>query len=155
MLPVVYVIENNEYGMFSRTSEVMNVDIKSRAVAYGIPGVSVDGNDVLAVYEATNEAVARARGGGGPTLVECRTSRWHGHTEGDAQPYRTKEDIAMWMKKDPIIRFEEYLVQTGVLVKEETGAVRQKILVEMDEAVKFAENSPFPTSEETLEDVFA
>jgi len=153
-LPVVYVIENNQYGMFSRTSEVMNVDIKSRAAAYGIPGVTVDGNDVLEVYEAVGKAVTRARRGEGPTLVECQTSRWHGHTEGDAQPYRTREDILEWMKKDPIVRLEKYLVETEMLTRERADQIRQAILEEIDEAVKFAENSPFPAPEETTRDVF-
>lgn len=154
-LPVVYTIENNQYGMFTRTSQVMNVDIASRAAAYGIPGVSVDGNDVLAVYEAVGKAVARARRGEGPSLVECQTSRWHGHTEGDAQPYRTKEDIAEWMQKDPIIKLEKHLIETGVLTQEETDKIRAEMLEEMDQAVRFAEESPFAAPEETLEDVFA
>ena len=155
-LPVVYVIENNEYGQSTRTSTVMNIDsISSRAAAYGITGLSLDGNDVLAVYEAVGKAVDRARKGEGPTLIECHTYRWHGHTEGDPQAYRTKDEVEEWKQKDPIGRFEQYLIENKVLTENETDRIRQEMLEEMDKTVKFAENSPLPTPEETLEDVFA
>ena len=155
-LPVVYVIENNQYAMSTRTRDVRNIEnISDRAAAYGIPGVSVDGNDVLAVYEAVGEAVARARKGEGPTMIECETWRWHGHTEGDPQAYKSKEESEEWMKKDPIPRFREKLIEMGVLTEKEADEINQAILEEIDEAVKFAAESPFPDPEETLEDVFA
>ena len=155
-LPVVYVIENNQYAMSTRTRDVRNIEnISDRAAAYGIPGVSVDGNDVLAVYEAVGEAVVRARKGKGPTIIECETWRWHGHTEGDPQLYKSKEESQEWMKKDPIPRFREKLIEMGVLTEKEADEINQAILEEIDEAVKFAEESPFPKPEETLEDVFA
>jgi len=155
-LPVVYVVENNTFGQSTRTRTVMNIDsIASRAAAYGIPGVTVDGNDVLEVYETVGEAVGRARKGEGPTLIECLTYRWHGHTEGDPQAYRTKDEVEEWKKKDPIARFEKYLTLNGVLTESEINQIKQDMLEEMDEAVKFAQSSPLPAPEEALEDVFA
>ncbi len=155
-LPVVYVVENNLWGGGTRTRSVTNItNITDRAAGYGIPGVAVDGNDVLAVYEAVGKAVARARRGEGPTLVECRTYRQRGHSEGDRQTYKPKEEVEEWMKKDPILRFREKLIKMGVLPEKEADEINQEILEEMDEAVKFAERSPLPAPEETLEDVFA
>ena len=155
-LPVVYVIENNLWAFSTRTSSVINITkISDRAAAYGIPGVTVDGNDVIAVYEAVGEAIARARKGEGPTLVECKTWRWHGHTEGDPATYRAKEEVEEWMKKDPIPRFRGKLIEMGVLTEKEAGEINQGILEEIEKAVKFAEESPLPDPEEALEDVFA
>jgi len=154
-LPVVYIIENNLWAMSTRTSDVRNItNIVDRADAYGIPGVAVDGNDVLAVYEAVSEAVARARRGEGPTLVECKTYRWHEHAEGYPRT-RQKEEVEEWMKKDPIPGFKKKLVETGVLTEKEAHEIDQEILKELDKAVKFAEESPLPAPEEALEDVFA
>ena len=155
-LPVVYIIENNLWAMSTRTSTVRNItSLTDRAAAYGIPGKSVDGNDVLAVYEAVSEAVARARRGEGPTLVECKTYRHRGHSEGDPATYRTKEEVEEWMKKDPIPRFRGKLIEMGVLTEKEAGEINQGILEEIEKAVKFAEESPLPDPEEALEDVFA
>ena len=155
-LPVVYVIENNLYAISTRTSEVRNViSIADRAAAYGIPGIAADGNDVIAVYQAVAEAVARARKGEGPTIVECKTYRWHGHTEGDPQTYKPKEEAEEWLKKDPIPRFRKKLVEMRVLTEKEADEIQQEMLEELDKAVKFAEESPFPAPEETLENVFA
>jgi pyruvate dehydrogenase E1 component alpha subunit len=155
-LPVVYIIENNMYAESTPISYACNItNLADRATAYGIPGITIDGNDVIAVYEAVYEAVARARRGEGPTLVECKTYRWHGHYEGDPQTYRTKEEIEEWMKKDPILRFRERLIEMGNLTEKETDEINQEMLHELDEAVKFAEESPFPDPEEALEDVRA
>jgi len=155
-LPVVYVIENNLYAESTPISYAANIpNIAARAAAYGIPGKTVDGNDVLAVYEAVGEAVARARKGEGPTLVECKTYRWHGHYEGDTQTYRTKEEIEEWKKKDPIPRFGKKLIEMGVLTQKDADKIEQEISKEIDKAVKFAEESPLPKPEETLEDVYA
>ncbi len=154
-LPVVYVIENNLFAMGTRTSDVSNIiNISDRAVAYGIPGRTIDGNDVLAVYEAVGEAITRARRGEGPTLVECKTYRWHEHAEGYPRT-RRKEEVEEWMKKDPIPRFREKLIEMRVLTEKEADEIDQAILDELDRAVKFAEESPFPDPEEALEDVFA
>ena len=155
-LPVVYVIENNQYAESTPISYAVNIaNLADRAAAYGIPGRTIDGNDVLAVYEAVGEAVARARKGEGPTLIECKTYRWRGHFEGDMQTYKPKEEVEEWMKKDPIPRFRRKLVETGVLTEKEADEIDQAMLEEMDEAVKFAKESPFPAPEETLEDVYA
>ncbi len=155
-LPVVYVIENNLWGMSTRTTDVSNfANLTDRAIAYGIPGVAVDGNDVLAVYETVGKAVARARKGEGPTLVECRTYRQCGHSVGDRQTYKPKEEMEEWEKKDPIPRFKKKLIEMGVLTEKEANKIDQEILAEIDKAVKFAEESPFPAPEETLADVFA
>jgi len=155
-LPVVFVIENNQYAESTSIAYAAKVpNLADRAPAYGIPGKTVDGNDVLAVYEAVGEAVARARRGEGPTLVECKTWRWHGHFEGDSQTYKTKEEIEDWMKKDPILRFREQLVKTGVFTQQDADKIDQAMDGEVEKAVKFAEESPFPAPEETLEDVYA
>jgi pyruvate dehydrogenase E1 component alpha subunit len=155
-LPVVYVIENNVYAETTPVSYAMNIpNIADRAVSYGIPGVTVDGNDVLAVYEAVAEAVARARKGGGPTLVECKTCRHHGHFEGDSMTYRSKAEVEECKKRDPIPRFRKSLAEMGMLTEEEADKIDQEIANEIDAAVKFAEESPLPAPEEALEDVYA
>ncbi len=155
-LPIVYVIENNTYAETTPVSYAMNIpNIANRAVAYGIPGVTVDGNDVLAVYEIVGEAVARARRGEGPTLVECKTCRHYGHYEGDTQTYRTKQEFEECHKRDPIPRFRKKLAEMRVLTEKQADEINQEILTELDEAVKFAEESPLPAPEETLEDVYA
>jgi len=155
-LPVVYVIENNQYAESTSISYACNLpNLADRAAAYGIPGKTVDGNDVLAVYEAIGEAVARARKGEGPTLVECKTWRHYGHFEGDAQTYKTKQEIEDWMKMDPIPRFRKQLIERGVFTQKDADKIDQAMDEEIDKAVKFAEESPLPAPEETLEDVYA
>lgn len=155
-LPVVYIIENNRYAESTCISDVCKLaNIADRAAAYGIPGKTVDGNDVLAVYEAAGEAVERARKGEGPTLVECKTWRWHGHFEGDMQTYKRPEEIDKWMKEDPIPRFKKQLVEMGTLSAKEIEKIDQEMEAEIKRAVKFAEESPLPAPEETLEDVYA
>ncbi len=155
-LPVVYVCENNLYAESTPISYAANItNIADRAAAYGIPGEVVDGMDVVAVYEAVGETVARARKGEGPTLVECKTYRWYGHFEGDMQTYRTKDEVEEWMKKDPIPRFREKLIEMGVLTEKEADKIHQGMEEEIEKAVKFAKESPFPAPEETLEDVYA
>lgn len=155
-LPVVYIIENNLWAVSTRTSDVVNVpDFTRRAVAYGIPGVTVDGNDAVAVYEAVGEAIDRARKGEGPTLLDCKTYRWSGHMEGDPQQYKPKEEIEEWIKKDPIPIYEKYLLENSVMTDKEMTAIKDGMLEEIDKAVKFAEESPDPLPEEVLEDVFA
>ena len=155
-LPVIFVCENNVYAMGTRQSTVMlKENIADRAVAYGIPGVAVDGNDVLAVYEVAQKAVGRARTGEGPTLVECKTYRHKGHSRIDPAKYRPKEEVAEWLRKDPIKRFKETLLQTKVLLEAETQKIEKEALTEIEEAVEFAMESPYPSPEEALEDVYA
>jgi TPP-dependent pyruvate/acetoin dehydrogenase alpha subunit len=154
-LPVIYVIENNglaETTKISYSAKVAN--IADRAVAYGIPGVTVDGNDPIAVYEAVIKAVARARKGDGPSIVECKTLRGAGMYEGDTQTYRTEEDWKELREKDPIPRFEKKLIEMGILTEKEAGKIQKEAVVEIDEAVKFAEESPYPEPEDCLKDVF-
>ncbi len=154
-LPVVFVCENNLYAMGTRQSRIMNVeDVAKRAVAYGISGKSVDGNDVIAVYEATRDAVEFARKGEGPTLIECKTYRRRGHSRVDPARYRPKEEVAEWLRRDPIKRFEDYLLQNDVLTEEELQSVKAQVADRIDDAVKFALESPYPAPEEALEDVY-
>ena len=155
-LPVVFLIVNNTWAETTSIYYSTNLTkLTDRAVGYGIPGVGVDGNDPTAVYEVVTEAVARARRGEGPTFVEAKTCRWRGHFEGDTQTYRTKEEIDECMKKDPIPRFRKELIEMGVLTEKEADKIRQEAVEEMDKAVKFAEESPFPEPEEVLADVYA
>jgi pyruvate dehydrogenase E1 component alpha subunit len=155
-LPVVFVCENNLYAMGTRQSRVMAIEnIADRAVAYGIPGVVVDGNDVLAVSEAAQTAVETARRGEGPTLIECKTYRQKGHSRVDPARYRPKEEVEEWLAKDPIKRFKEKLLQTNTLTKTEIQQIEKEVSAEIEEAVKFAVESPFPASEEALQDVYA
>jgi len=154
-LPVVFVCENNLYAMGTRQNIVMTIEnIADRAVAYGIPGVTVDGNDVLAVYEAASAAVNRARQGGGPTLIECKTYRQKGHSRVDPARYRPKDEVEEWLKKDPIPRFKSKLMEMNVLTEEEDEKLRREAAVAVEEAVKFALDSSFPEPEEALEDVY-
>jgi len=155
-LPVIFVCENNLYAMGTRQSRVMAIEnIADRAVAYGIPGIIVDGNDVLAVYQATQKAVERARKGEGPTLIECKTYRHKGHSRVDPAKYRPKEEVEEWLAKDPIKHFKEKLLQTNTLTESEIQQIEKQVLAEIEEAVKFAMESPYPDSEEALEDVYA
>ena len=154
-LPVIYLCENNLYGEYTPSYQTLPIkNVADRAVAYGIPGEVVDGNDVEAVYEAVAKAAARARKGEGPTLIECETYRFRAHDEGEPQLYRTKEEIEEHMKDDPIPRFRKKLIKTGVLTEKEADEIDQEIVKERDNAVKFAKESPSPEPEETLKDVF-
>lgn len=155
-LPVIFVNENNGYGISCPTCKSMAVaDIADRAAAYDMPGVVVDGNDVLAVYEAVGEAAARARRGDGPSLIECKTYRWRGHFEGDVCTYRDEAELQTWMEKDPIKRLGERLRDQGILTDERDRSLREAVAKELEEAVSFAEQSPLPAPEEVLEDVYA
>ncbi len=155
-LPVVYVIENNLYAESTRISDTCKLtNLADRACAYGIPGKTVDGNDVLAVYEAVGEAMVRARKGEGPTLIECKTYRLQGHEEGDTQTYKNKEEVEEWLKKDPIPRFRKQLIETGVLTEDDSARIELQIAEEIEKAVKFAAESSWPSPEEAMEDVYA
>lgn len=154
-LPCVYICENNLYGVSVKQTQVRKVkDIADRAKGYAIPGVIVDGNDVIAVYRAVMEAVNRAREGEGPTLIECKTYRWRGHYEGDPVNYRTEEELEGWKKKDPIKRFSKKLLSDGMLNKEKLEVIEKEVKKEIDEAVDFADKSPKPDELVALEDVY-
>ncbi len=154
-LPVVFVCENNGYGISVPQWESTAVrDLSVRAASYNIPGVTVDGNDVLAIAEAFSAAAERARAGEGPTLIECKTYRWMGHWTGDPQPYRTREEVEEWKKKCPVKRLREYLLENGMAAAEELDAMEKKAADLADEAEEFALNSPEPDPAHVLDDVF-
>jgi pyruvate dehydrogenase E1 component alpha subunit len=156
-LPVVYVCENNQYAQWTPQKDVTLVtDIANMAPAYGIPGVQVDGMDAMAVYEAAGEAIARARSGAGPTLLECKTYRFHGHNFGDPQQYRTREEIAEWSeKRDPIRRLAAHLQQADILTETQDADIQRQVAEEVAAAVRFAESSPYPSADELYKDVYS
>jgi len=154
-LPVVYVVENNLYGMsvpFNKISALH--DIADRAKAYDIPGVVLDGMDVMAVYEAVCEAVARARRGDGPSLIECKTYRWYGHSKSDPRKYRTKEEEAAWHAHDPLMVFSDYLRENGLATQEELDAIEKRAEEALKKATEFALASPMPDPSEVEKDVY-
>jgi len=126
-----------------------------RASAYNIPGITIDGNDLFAVYEAVGEAVARARKGQGPTLIECKTYRWRGHFEGDPVVYRPDGELEAWIKRDPIPKVEKYFTDSGVMTEEEIKKLNDDVDKMVKEAIEFAEKSPFPSLESALKDVYS
>ncbi len=155
-LPVIFFCENNRYAISVPLSKQMAIeDVAERAKGYGFPGVVVDGNDVLAVYEVTKEAVDRARGGGGPTLIEAKTYRFLPHTsEDDDRRYRSREEVEEWRRRDPIERFRQDLLQTGILTETLDQETRTRVAAEADDAVEFAEKSPEPDPREALRHVY-
>jgi TPP-dependent pyruvate/acetoin dehydrogenase alpha subunit len=153
-----YVCENNRFAVNTPSSKSLaHEDVAARAVGYGIPGVIVDGNDVLAVHDAAVEAVARARAGEGPTLIECKTYRVRRHTERPSQPdYRPQEEVEYWMGQDPIQRLALHLKQhQGQLTDEEFEEMDREILQKIEASVDYAKSCPFPAPDAALEDVYA
>jgi len=154
-LPIVYCCENNGWAQFSPQKLTTSViDVATRASAYNMPGITVDGDDVIAVYQAARETIERARNGDGPTLLECKTHRWFGHFVGDPQNYRSKEEIEECRKFDPIVKLETKLIEEKALTPKAVEEIRGNARVEIEEAIEFAKESLEPQSEETLEDVF-
>jgi pyruvate dehydrogenase E1 component alpha subunit len=154
-LPVVFVCENNLYGAstpFGQVSKLENV--ADRAKAYGMPGVIVDGSDVLAVYAAAGKAIARARKGKGPTLLECKTYRLCGHSRSDPLTYRSKEEEALWREREPIGRLAQDLKVRGAVTDADLERMEQEAAAAIDDAVAYAEASPYPAPEDTLKHVF-
>ena len=154
-LPVIYIIENNLYGMsvsVERASAVQ--ELHKKGCAYNIPGEPVNGMDVIAVKEATRKAVEKARKGGGPTLLECRTYRYQGHSRSDPRVYRTKEEENYWKKKDPIQNFWRRLIEGGIARENELINIEKEVEKEINEAEKFAMESPYPPIEELEKDVY-
>lgn len=156
-LPVIFYSINNFYGISTPIKNVINVDYNyQRASAYGIPGHFIeDGNDVVAVYEKMQEAVEYVRNGNGPVLVESVTYRWFGHSTSDPGKYRTKEEVDSWKKKDPILKFRSYLVDNNLATAQELDELDVQSKTAVEDAVKFALNSPEPSYESAFEDVFA
>ncbi len=155
-LPVIFVCENNGYGMSTSVARSTAVPrIADRAAAYGMPGVTVDGNDLSAVAEAMHRAIARARAGGGPSLIENVTYRWRGHSKSDRNRYRTKAEIEGWMARDPIARLEAELVAHGLLTPEDAVSIAASAVAEVQAAIDFAKASPAPSVAEVTRYVHA
>jgi 2-oxoisovalerate dehydrogenase E1 component len=155
-LPALYLIENNLYAEFTRADHHTKVEcLSDRAAAYNIPGLTVDGNDVWSVYQATREAVERARSGGGPTLIECQTYRIHGHTEGESAEYRSTAEVGEWRKRDPIRRWRKQLLDSGNLTEEQATEMEREAREAVEEGIAFAKSSPDPPLESITEDIFS
>jgi pyruvate dehydrogenase E1 component alpha subunit len=157
-LPVIFVCENNQYALSTPIREAVSISrISDRATAYGIPGISVDGNDILEVDAKTKEAAERARAGEGPTLLDCITYRIFGHFTGDPGrgiTYRPKEEMEQWLQRCPIKRFKEHLSQKRWLTEDSEKRIALTVRTSIEEAVRFAEESPFPSPEEATQDLF-
>ncbi|MDW8193190.1 MAG: thiamine pyrophosphate-dependent dehydrogenase E1 component subunit alpha, partial [Synergistota bacterium] len=154
-LPIVFLCENNLYALSTRVDYAFAIsDLSQRALAYGFPGISVDGNDVLAVYEVVSQAAQRARKGEGPTLVVANSYRWEGHMVGDPMVYRTKEEVEQWKKKDPVKCFEKYLLDKGLLDEKEKERMHEETKKIIQEARDFALRSPEPPLEALYEDLY-
>lgn len=157
-LPAVFVCENNGYGEYTaQANHQAVVDVADRAAGYGMPGVIVDGMDAIAVYEAAGDAIARARKGQGPTLLECKTYRFYDHVgvRGMGLTYRTDEEVQRWMKRDPIKLFEKHLADLKVLSKKQAEAIHAEVLADVKAGVVFAEQSPLPDVSTLLDDVYS
>jgi TPP-dependent pyruvate/acetoin dehydrogenase alpha subunit len=155
-LPLVFVIENNGYAYSTPTAKQFAIpNLAERASAYGMPGKSVDGNDVLAVLDVVQRAVDNARAGAGPTLIECKTFRVRGHSESDKADYIPQELRAEWLQKDPIARFEAYLQHAGILTEAVKSSLEAEIQAQIDDAVRFAEHSPMPDATTVAHYTFA
>jgi pyruvate dehydrogenase E1 component alpha subunit len=155
-LPVIFVVENNQWASTTPQGYSCAIgDLCRRAAGYNMPGHPVDGNDVLAVREAALAAIERARKGEGPTMIENKTYRVRGHFEGDPQKYRNQAEVLTWQEKsDPVARFEQTLVKDQILTKTKIRTIWDAVKAELDAAIEFAKNSPFPKPEDALEDLY-
>lgn len=152
-LPVVFICDNNQYGMSMHMSRVMNIEkVSTRAASYGIPGKTVDGNDVLAVYEAVAAADEYARSGQGPSLIDCLSYRWRGHSKSDRNLYRTHEEIEEWKQKCPIRRFKKVLVDAAVMTSDDVEDIDRTAKAAVDRAAEEAQTFPEPSPENNMED---
>lgn len=155
-LPVVFVCENNLYGISVSQSRHQAIkDVSDRAAAYNMPGITVDGNDVFAVSEAAKEAIKRAREGKGPTLIECKTYRQRGHFEGDPGAYKPAAEQEAWLKKDPIPRMEKFILENNIVDENELKCLQADVDKQIEAAVEFANNSSYPPLESVVEDVYS
>lgn len=155
-LPVIFFCENNLYGEGTAQHRSTPIrDLAQRAAAYGFPGEIVDGNDVIAVYQAVRRAAKRARNGDGPTLIEAKTYRLRGHYEGDPQVYRSVEEVNVWKTRDPIPRFRSRLIQERIVEESVLEEIQGQVMAQLDEAVAFAKQAPQPQPEDALFGVYA
>ncbi len=157
-VPAIFVCENNLYAIsVAQQRSTVIQDVAKRAAGYGIPGITVDGMDVVKVYEAANKAIKRARNGGGPTLIECKTYRFRGHYAGEGdreRTYRSSEEVQEWMKRCPIKNFKSQLITKGILTEQRSADIEKNIILEIEGAVKFGQESSYPEPEEALEDLY-
>ncbi len=154
-VPVVFICNNNQYAYSTPLERQMAVEnVADRAEAYGMPGEIVDGNDILAVWDASTRAIERARDGDGPTLIECKTFRMTGHSAHDDAGYVPPELFEFWEERDPISRFERFLTDRGLITAVGIEELQQRINNEIDEAIQAAEKDPFPEPEDCLKDVY-
>ena len=155
-VPAIFVCNNNQYAYSTPVTRQTAVpDIATRAAGYGIPGCIVDGMDVVAVYRAAREAVERARKGGGPSLVECKTMRLRGHSEHDDASYVPRDLLDAWRARDPVQGFERKLLEAGILDEDERHATNERVRVELEEALAWAESSPLPSPSELETGVYS
>lgn len=155
-LPVIFLCENNQYAMSMAMTRAFNIEhISQRACAYNIPGVTVDGNDYLSVYDVISQAAQRAREGQGPTLVESVTYRWRGHSRSDRQLYRTRDEVKEWQAQDPIPRFAARLIEAAFIDQAGVDAIKTRGYQRIEEALAFAEASPEPDVAKIMEGVYA
>ncbi|AIT79846.1 thiamine pyrophosphate-dependent dehydrogenase E1 component subunit alpha [Novosphingobium pentaromativorans] len=155
-LPVIFVCQNNLFGEHTRYENATSVDqVSKRSASYSMPGVTVDGNDPIEMYAAAHEAIARAREGGGPTLIEAMTFRFHGHVFGDDDSYMTKEEKAAAIAKDPVPAFRAKLIADGIATEEDLAAMEKTIADDIEDAVQYALGSDLPHASELTTDVYA
>lgn len=154
-LPILYVCENNQYAETNPCATHLNIEnIAERSKAYGIPGIVVNGMDVLAVYDALNKVVHDVRDGKGPVLVEAKTYRYRGHWEGDPEVYRTRGEIEEWKKKDPIMNLQNKMLREGSITNSDIEAINQEISSDIDDAIEYARKSPYPLKEEAMDYIY-
>lgn len=156
-LPIVFACENNEYGEFTPRDKTMAItDVVDRAAGYGMPGVIVDGMDVIAVHEAAVEAVERARQGGGPSMIEAKTYRFYNHhgVQNLGLKYRSDEEVAIWKQRDPIFTFEDRMIENGVATRTNFDDIWAELRADIDTAIQFAEDSPYPTPDQIMVNVY-
>ncbi len=155
-LPVVYVCENNIYALSTRLERAFAVvNIAEKARCYAMPGISVDGMDVLALRSVMEKAVVRARKGDGPTLIECKTYRFFGHSRKDPSPYRTREEEEKWKTKDPLTTFRRKLLEKGIVTEQSLSQMEDEIEHRLDDAVQFANESPYPDVDTLCKDIYS
>lgn len=155
-LPIIYLCENNVYGMSTPVKEAFNIEkISDRKYAYGIEGLTIDGNNLIEVFNTVSHFNGECRVGRGPVLIESLTYRWMGHSKSDAQVYRTREEIKQWVEKDPIERYKKILIDQKILIEKEDRDLEKEVISQIEEAAKFARESPFPEPSEVEDDVYA